>query len=87
MKRPQTKFHADTMSNSKAIRSKKSKFISKSKFIVMSKFLAAQFFIFIDILFMLQQQILTRICNFVSNSDDLRRNNVVFLTPGRSKVH
>jgi len=27
MKRPQTKFHADTMRNSKVIRSKKSKFI------------------------------------------------------------
>jgi len=35
---PQTKFHADTMSDSKVIRSK------KSKFIVGSKFLAAQFF-------------------------------------------
>jgi len=38
MKRPQTKFHADTASDSKLIRSKKSNFIFRSKFIVRSKF-------------------------------------------------
>jgi len=38
MKRPETKFHADTMCGSKVIRSK------KPKFIVRSKCLAAQFF-------------------------------------------
>jgi len=38
MKRPQTKFHAHTMSESQAIRSKKSKFIIRSKFIVESNF-------------------------------------------------
>jgi len=32
MKRPQTKLHTDIMSNSKVIRSKKSKFIVMSKF-------------------------------------------------------
>jgi len=32
MKRPQTKFHADTTSHSKVHRSKKSKFIIRSKF-------------------------------------------------------
>jgi len=40
MKRPQTKFHADTMCDSKGIR---------SKFIDRSKFLATQFFLFMDI--------------------------------------
>jgi len=44
MKRPQTKFHADTMSHSKVIRSKKSKFIVRSKTTVKSKFFAAEFF-------------------------------------------
>jgi len=44
MKRPPTKSQADTMSDYKVIRSKKSTFISRSKFIVRSKFLAAQFF-------------------------------------------
>jgi len=45
MKRPQTKFHTDIMSDSKVIRSKKSKFIirPRSKVIVWSKFLTAQF--------------------------------------------
>jgi len=38
MERLQTKFHVDTMSHSKVIRSKRSKFIIRSKFIVRSKF-------------------------------------------------
>jgi len=41
MKRPQTKFYADTMSNSKVIRSKKFNFDFRSQFIVRSKFFAA----------------------------------------------
>jgi len=49
MKRPQPKFHADTMSHSKVIKSKKWKFIIRSKFIVRSNlslrqnFLATEF--------------------------------------------
>jgi len=43
MKRPQTKSHADTMSNSKVIMSKESKSITRSKF------LAAQFFFSLSI--------------------------------------
>jgi len=39
MKRPQTKFHDDAMSDSKVIRSEKTKFIIRSKFIVRSIFL------------------------------------------------
>jgi len=45
MKRPQTKFHADAMSNSQVIRSKKSKFIIRSKFIVRSNFSCSTVFI------------------------------------------
>jgi len=53
MKRPQTKFYADSMNHSKAIRSKNS-----------PNFLAAQFFFFIDILLKLQKQILICFCKF-----------------------
>jgi len=44
MKRPQTKFHADTTRESQVIRSKKSKIIVWSKFVVRSNFLQ-QFFL------------------------------------------
>jgi len=47
------------MTDSKVIRLKKSKFSIRSTFIVGSKFVAAQFFILIDILLKLQQQMLT----------------------------
>jgi len=59
MKRPRTKFQAHTMTDSKVIRLKKSKFSIRSTFIVGSKFVAAQFFILINILLKLQQQMLT----------------------------
>jgi len=45
MKRPQTKFHADTMWDSKVIRSKKSKFISRSKFSCSRVFSRYRYFI------------------------------------------
>ena len=45
MKRPQTKFHADTMSNAQVIRSKKSQNSSLGQ-----TFFAAQFFSLFDIL-------------------------------------
>jgi len=44
VKRPKNKFHDDTMSHSKVIRSKKSKFIIRSKFIVRSKFSCSRVF-------------------------------------------
>jgi len=62
MKRPQTKFHPDTISHSKVITSKKSKFIIRSKFIVRWKFSCSSFFLVMDILLKLQQQILTCFC-------------------------
>jgi len=43
MKRLQTKFHADTMSNSKVINPKKSKFIIRSS----QNYLAAHFFLYL----------------------------------------
>jgi len=58
MKRPQTKFHAHTMRESQVIRSKKVKFIIRSKFIAGSTCVAEVFFVFIDILLKLYQQIL-----------------------------
>jgi len=45
MKPPQIKFHADSMSDSKVIRSKKSKFIVKSKFIAAQLFSLDRYFI------------------------------------------
>jgi len=63
MKRPQTKFHANTMIHFEVIRSKKSKFIIRSKFIVRLKFLAAEFFLVFDILLKLH--------SFNCNSDIL----------------
>jgi len=72
MKRPQTKFHADTMSHSKVIRSKKSKFIVRSKITVRPKFFCSRvFFFIIDILLKLQQQILICFCKFSCNSEVL----------------
>ena len=50
MKRAQTKFHADVMSYTKAIRSKKSKFFNKSKFS------CNRVFHFVDILLKLHLQ-------------------------------
>jgi len=49
MKRPQAKFHADTMSHSKVIR---------------SKFYCSRVFLVINILLKLQQQILICFCKF-----------------------
>jgi len=49
MKRPQTKFHSDTMNDSKVLR-------SESQFIVRSKF-SCRVFLFVDILLMLQEHI------------------------------
>jgi len=65
MKRPQDKFHADTKTDSKVIRSK------KTKFMVRSKFVGAQFFLLIDILLKLKQQMLTYCCKFSWNSDTI----------------
>jgi len=45
MKRSQTKFHANTMSHSKVIRSKKSKFIIMSKFSCSRVFSRYRYFI------------------------------------------
>jgi len=53
MKRPQTNFHADTMNHSEVVRSKKRTNLSLGQ-----NFLAAEFFLVIDILLKLQQQIL-----------------------------
>jgi len=50
MKRPQTKFHAHTMSDSNVIRSKMSKFIIGSKFIVTSNFSCSTVFCLLSIL-------------------------------------
>jgi len=61
MKLPQTKFHGHTMSDSQFIRSKKSQNLSLGQ-----TYLAAQFFLVIDILLKLQQQML--ICIFSCNS-------------------
>jgi len=44
MKRPQTKFHVDTMSYSKVIRSKKLKFIIRSKFSCSTVFFSLSIF-------------------------------------------
>jgi len=54
LNRPRTKFHADTMSDSQVIR---------------SKLPASRFFLFIDILSKLQQQMLTCSCKFRWDSD------------------
>jgi len=58
IKRQQNKFNADTMSNSKAIRSKKSKCFVKSKFL-------APEFVFFNILLTLQQHIDVRLQVFM----------------------
>jgi len=58
MKHPRTKFHADTISGSKVIRSKKVKFIIRPNLSLGQNFLQHIFFLFIDILLKLQQQIL-----------------------------
>jgi len=44
LKRPQFKFHADTMSDSKVIRSKKPKFIAGSKFSCSTVFFSLSIF-------------------------------------------
>jgi len=44
MKRPQTKFHADNICDSKVIRSKKVNIYHRLKFIVRPNFLGAHFF-------------------------------------------
>jgi len=63
MKRPQTKFHTDTMSDSKVIKSKKVKIYCEVKILVQHNF-----FLFIDILVKQQQQILIRFCKISYNS-------------------
>jgi len=60
MKRPQTKFDTDTISHSKVIRSKNSQNLSLGQ-----NFLA-EFFLIIDILLKLQQQILICFCKLVA---------------------
>jgi len=67
MKRPQTKFHADTMSDSKLLKSR-------------SKLPAAQFFLFIDILLKLQQHILTCFFKFIWNSEIIQMGWLRLLT-------
>jgi len=59
MKRPQTKFHTHTMRESQVIRSNKVKVIIGSNFSCNTVF-----FLFIDILVKLQQQILICFCKF-----------------------
>jgi len=82
MKSPQTKFHGDTMSDSKVIRSKKSKFVISLQ----------QFFFLYRYLLKLQQQVLTCFCKFICNSDikldfcDFWRKNIVLPATGRLKV-
>jgi len=63
MKRPQTKFHAHAMRESQVTRSKKVKIYRWVKL-----FLQRCFFLFIDILLKLQQQILTCFRKFCCNS-------------------
>jgi len=62
MKRPQTKFRAHTMGESQVIRSKKVKIYRQVKI-----FLQHNFFLFIDILLKLQQQIVIYFCKFSCN--------------------
>jgi len=70
MKRPQTKFYADTMNHSKVIRSKKSQNFSLGQNLSSGQnFLAAQRLFFIDILLKLQKQILICFGNFSCNSN------------------
>jgi len=68
MKRPQTKFHVDTMSHSKVIRSKSHNISLGENLSLGQNFLAAQFFLVIDILLKWQQQILICFCKFRCNS-------------------
>jgi len=69
MKRPQTKLHTHTMRDSQVtIGQKKSKFIIKSKYIVRANLSCGTFFLFIDILLKLQQQILIHFCKSSCNS-------------------
>jgi len=58
MKSPQTKFHIDTMSGPKLF-GRKSQNLSLSQ-----NFLQHSFFLFIEILLKLQQQISTCVCKF-----------------------
>jgi len=60
MKRTHTKFHADTMRQSKVIRSKKSQNLSLGQIFL--------FFLVINILLKLQQHILVCFCKFSCNS-------------------
>jgi len=69
MKRPQTKYYAHTMSNSQFITFKKVKINHYVKIYGWVKlFVQRSFFLFIDILFKLQQQILICFCKFSCNS-------------------
>jgi len=61
MKRPQTKFHVDTMSHSKVIKSKKVK--------IYHQVITAVFLLVIAIFLKLQQQILICFCKFSGNSE------------------
>jgi len=71
MKRPQTKFYADTMSDCEVVTvGQKSQNLSLDKNLSLGQnFFAAQFFIFINILLKLQKQILIYFCKFTCNSD------------------
>jgi len=58
VKRPQTKIHADTMIDSKVIR-------LKNPNLLWDQICCSTVFFLVDILLKLQQQMLTRFCNFV----------------------
>jgi len=78
MKRPQTKFHADTMSGSKVIRATESQNLSLGQNLSFA-FLQHSFFLFIDILLRLQQQMLTCLCNFSWKFDRLFATSYVIM--------
>jgi len=64
MKRPQTKFHAHTLSHSIVIRSKKSQNLSLGQ-----NFFAVEFFLVINTLLKLQLHILICFCKFICISE------------------
>jgi len=66
MKRPKNNIHADTMSHSKVIRSKKCQNLSLGQ-----NFLLQSFFVVINISLKLQQHILICFCKFRCNSEIL----------------
>jgi len=68
VKRPQTKFHAHTMSDAHVIRAKNQNLSLEQNLSVSQTYFAAQFFLLIDMLLKLQQQILSCFCKFSCNS-------------------